>query len=235
MMEQDLFIQIRRAIGNAADPATKAKMSRLVPGANILGVTVPAVRDLAATLRSEQAGLSLGDACALLDALCRDGIREEILFGIFLLGSYGKKVASLDWSRLSAWIEALDNWETCDQLASNVGGPVVAARLSYVDHLIALAHSGNRWKRRFAVAVASELNHRGRSHPEETFRICRLLLADPEPMVWKAVGWAIREASKKDEAAAVAFLLEHRQSIPTKILREATLKLSPADRQRILG
>ncbi len=231
----DIFKEIRRAIINAADPETKAKVSRLTSGAKSVGVIIPKLRALAAAFRREHPDLSIDDACKLVDKLCRELYREEILFGIFLLGSYGKKVASLAWDRLREWIEALDNWETCDHLASNVSGPIVATKLEYVDNLAKLARSKNLWKRRFAVATASELNHKGRLHPEETFRVCRLLLADPEPMVSKAVGWAIKELSKKDEAAAYAFLDENKHRIPANVLREASVKLSLQNRKQILG
>lgn len=226
--------EIRRRLVKAADPETRAKVERAVPGAKAYGITVPRLRQMVLDFQREHPGLSLDETGALMDSLCRDGYREEILFGIFLLGRFGKKVAGMDWHRVESWIDALDNWETCDQLASQVSGPIVAAHLEIVDKLIALTRSDNVWKRRFAVATASELNHKGRSHPQETFRICRPLLADPEPMVWKAVGWAIREAGKKDEAAAFAFLKENRQRASSKVLREASQKMSPQRRNSLL-
>jgi 3-methyladenine DNA glycosylase AlkD len=196
---------------------------------------VPKLRNLAVIFRGKHTELSLDEVCKLMDMLCEDQCREEILFGIFLLSGYGKKIIGLNWDRMDKWIEALDNWETCDQLASNMSGPLVAANLVYVDHLVELTRSGNLWKRRFAVATVSELNHKGRLYSEESFRVCHPLLGDPEPMVWKAVGWAIREISKKDEAAAFTFLSENKQQIPIKLLREASEKLSPQNRQRILS
>jgi 3-methyladenine DNA glycosylase AlkD len=222
------------SIIGAADPATKVKVERLVPGAKAMGVTVPTLRHLVADFRRAHAAFSFDEACNLMDSLCQDRCREEILFGIFLIGRYEKEVDNLVWSRLGHWIDALDNWETCDQLASNVSGPLVAAHLAYVDQLIELTRSENGWKRRFGVATASELNHKGRLHAQETFRVCQPLLADPDPMVWRAVGWAIREVSKKDEMAVVTFLRENRQRASTQVLREAATKLSPLNRQLLL-
>lgn len=226
---------IRRSLAEAADPVTKEKVSRLVSGAKAIGVTVPKLRQLAADFRRNHAELTLENACELMDMLCRNRCREEILFGIFFLGRYGKAIASLEWKWVEKWIDALDNWETCDQLASIVGGPMVAAHLHYIDNLVKLAKSNNLWKRRFAAATVSEINHKGRVYPKETFRVCSLLLSDPEPMVWKAVGWAIREITKKDEATAYRFLQENRKRISSSLLREASKKLLLQHRQKLLG
>lgn len=79
-----------------------------------------------------------------MDELCQDRCREEILFGLFWLGRLGKRVSGLPWSRLEPWLEALDNWETYDQLASNVSGAIVAANLGLMEQVVALTGSDNR-------------------------------------------------------------------------------------------
>jgi 3-methyladenine DNA glycosylase AlkD len=230
-----LRTHIHNRIVAAADQKTQAKLARLVPGARAAGTPVPKLRALVAEFRRQQRDLSLEGACDLMDDLCQDRLREELLFGIFLLGGFGRQIASIPWRRLRPWINALDNWETCDQLASNVSGAVVAANLALMDQVVALTASANPWQRRFALATVSELNHKGRSHPEEALRVCQLLLADPEPTVRKAVGWALKEASKKAESQVYEFLSQHRGHMAASVLREAAEKLSPAHRQRLLG
>ncbi|MGH9928552.1 MAG: DNA alkylation repair protein [Pyrinomonadaceae bacterium] len=227
--------QIYRQLVARAEAKNKASLARLVPGAKAIGVPVPKLRELVAEFRREHADFTLDQACDLLDELCLTRLREEMLFGIFLLGRFGKKVAGVPWARLAPWIAALDNWETCDQLASQVSGAVVAANLVLVDRLVELTRSDNPWKRRFALATASELNHKGRVHPAESMRVCLPLLADAEPTVRKAVGWALREASKKAATEVFEFLLMHRQQIPASVLREASEKLTPALKKQLLA
>jgi 3-methyladenine DNA glycosylase AlkD len=79
------------------------------------------------------------------------------------------------------------------------------------------------------------LNHKGRSYPEETLRVCRPLLTDKEPAVRKAVGWALREASAKAENLVFQFLLEHQDQMAPSLLRDAAEKLSPAHKQQLLS
>jgi 3-methyladenine DNA glycosylase AlkD len=230
-----LYHQIIAEILGISDENVRAKLARLIPGAKATGATIPELRDLVARFRLDNQALTLEQACDLMDELCRGRVREEILFGVFLLGGYGKQLSSLPWRRLQPWLESLDNWETCDQLASNVSGTIVASNLDLVERLVALSGSEDPWKRRFALATAVELNHKGRSHPEETLRICTPLLNDPEPIVRKAVAWALKEASKKSETRVFEFLVAHKERIPASVLREASEKLSPAHKRIILG
>ncbi len=96
----ELRDEIRAAIAAAAGPAVAQKVKQAVPGARTLGVPVPHLRQLAAGVRRDRPDLSLEDAGDPMDALCRDGWREEILVGAFLLGRYGRRLARLPWNRL---------------------------------------------------------------------------------------------------------------------------------------
>ena len=118
-------------------------------------------------------------------------------------------VEELPWRRLAVWLPALDNWETCDQLAMNVAAPVVAADPALVRELLRLTGARSEWVRRFTLASASALNQKGRVHVAETLAICGPLVADSSPHVRKAVGWALREASRHDPAAVEVFLRRH--------------------------
>ena len=225
--------QIHKQLVANADKKTQEKVLRLVRGAKVIGLTVPKLRTLVSEFRRDHSELTLDSASELMDEFCQHRWREEMLFGIFLLGGFGKKVAGVAWKRIEVWANALDNWETCDQLASQVSGAVVAADLKLVDRLIDLTHSDNPWKRRFALASAAELNHKGRAHPAETLRVCSAVLTDEEPTVRKALGWTLKEASKKAATDVFEFLLTHRHRLPQTVLRDAAEKLTPTQKKRL--
>ncbi len=230
---RDFGNQIHKLLLANADEKTKEKLLRLVPGTKVIGLTVPKLRELVTEFRREYSDLTLASACDLMDELCRHRCREGILFGVFLLGGFGKKAAKVSWDRLTVWTDALDNWETCDQLASNVSGAVVAADLDLVEGLIKLSRSENPWKRRFALATASELNHKGRAYTAETLRVCKVFLKDAEPTVRKALGWSLKEASKKAPNEVFKFLLTHQQQLHPSVLRDAAEKLTPAQKKQL--
>ncbi len=221
---------VRAWLREVADPTYRAALETLIPGARALGVRVPVLRARAAGLRREHRGLPLAALTDVMDSFAAGRMREEILIGTFWLARYGKAVETLPWQRLAAWIPALDNWETCDQLAMTVAARVVSADPALVVSLRRLTESRSEWARRFALATAGAMNQKGRVHVEETLAICAPLIADGSPQVRKAVGWALREASRHDPAAVDAFLREHRSRAHPSVVREGSAKLSAARR-----
>src|SRR5262249_5366836 len=139
---------VREQLARAADEDTRVKLARLIPGAIALGVPVPRLRELAASFATQHPGLSLKDCCDVLDKLCSGRCREEIVVGTFVLGRRKKLLPGIAWNRIDNWVDALDNWETCDQIASNVIGFVVGAHLGHVDQLVEWTKSENLWRRR---------------------------------------------------------------------------------------
>jgi len=221
---------IRAWLREAADPAYRAKLETLIPGARALGVRVPVLRARAAALRREHRTLPLPTLADVMDSFAAGRMREEILIGAFWLARYGRALEGLPWPRIAAWIPTLDNWETCDQLAMNVAARVVAADLALASSLRRLTGARSEWARRFALATASALNQKGRVHVAETLAICAPLVADDSPHVRKAVGWALREVSRHDPAAVEAFLRAHRSRAHPSVVREGSAKLSAARR-----
>jgi 3-methyladenine DNA glycosylase AlkD len=225
--------EISDRLGQLKDDAYVAQIRRLVPGIKTRGVRVPQIRALV-TETARTADVAFEQACAILDGACEGGWRDDILFGVFLVARFRKPLQTLPWTRLAGWLKAVDNWETCDQLAMNIGAPRVAADASLTPKLLALTRSSNVWQKRFALATAAALNQRGRSMPELTLEICAPLVTDPHPMVQKALGWAIREASERDEAAAHLFLARHQAKMSRTVVREASQKLTDAHRKALL-
>jgi 3-methyladenine DNA glycosylase AlkD len=229
------YAAILRSIRAAGDERIRKDLMRVVPGATTVGVSVPRLRELVKEFKSAHPEMTVDSAADLMDELCGKRVREEILFGSFLLARFGKKVSSVSWERLRPWADSLDNWETCDQLASNVSGEVVAANPELVAELGLLAASANPWKRRFALATTVAMNHKGRSFSAETLRICRMLLSDSDPNVKKALGWALRELSSRAEPQVFEFLMKSTAEMPVGLLRQASQKLTAEHRETLLS
>lgn len=225
---------LREWLAGAGDPSVRRSLETLIPGARTVGVQVPVLRAAAVELRRSHKELPLETVADIMDALAASGVREEILIGTFWLARYGKKLGSLPWARVTAWLPALDNWETCDQLATGVAAPVLDAAPDPGGLLLPLTAARSHWTRRFALATASALNQKGRAHAVETLAVCAPLVADPAPEVRKAVGWALRAATVHDPEAVEKFLRAHRGRIHPTVLREGAEKL-PVERQMALS
>jgi len=219
--------QIRRELEAKADPMYLAKIRELVPGnLKIIGVRVPAIRALA----RQHAELGIEDVGVAFERRCR----EEMLLGVFVLARSRKRLTPELWAHVDAWIDAIDNWEVCDQLAMNVAAPIVAKKPALARVLVTWARAKNPWRRRFALACAAALNQGGRRFPAEALAVCAEVLADEDPSVRKAAGWALRETCKTDAAAVFALLKSRRASIHPQVFREGSEKLPPAKRAELL-
>ena len=69
---------------------------------------------------------------------------------------------------------------------------------------------------------------------DDTLRVARLLLGDPEDLIHKAVGWMLREVGKRKVEAAEAFLQAHYRQMPRTMLRYAIERFPEARRQAYL-
>ncbi len=91
------------------------------------------------------------------------------------------------------------------------------------------AHSPDRWWRRAALVSTVPLNLKARGGHGDTARtllICRLLIADRDDMVVKAMSWALRELSRHDPQVVRVFLAEYEGRFAARVVREVQHKLT---------
>ena len=122
----------------------------------------------------------------------------------------------------------INSWWSVDAFARTLAGP--AWRTGQVsDALIRRwAGSADRWWRRAALVSTVALNvrsHGGRGDVPRTVAVCRLLVADHDDMVAKAMSWALRELVVYDPAAVRGFLREHDGVLAALVRREVNNKL----------
>ena len=90
------------------------------------------------------------------------------------------------------------------------------------------ARSADRWWRRAAFVSTVPLNSKsqgGRGDTYRTLQVCHLLERDRDPMVMKAMSWALRELAKRDPRAARDYIAAREDVFPAFVLREVTNKL----------
>ncbi len=90
------------------------------------------------------------------------------------------------------------------------------------------AHSENRWWRRAALVSTVPLNMRsygGRGDIPRTLAVCRILLADRDDMVVKAMSWALRALSTREPQAVDEFVRKHEDVLARRVIREVRNKL----------
>jgi 3-methyladenine DNA glycosylase AlkD len=90
------------------------------------------------------------------------------------------------------------------------------------------AKSNDRWWRRAALVSTVALNSAargGRGDAPRTFAICKMLMRDRDPMVVKALSWALRALIPREPKLVRQFLATNREQLAALIVREVTNKL----------
>jgi 3-methyladenine DNA glycosylase AlkD len=229
-----IYKAIHRELRRRSDPARAAALQRFFKtargeygeGDRFLGLTVPAVRAVAARYQS----LPLRD----VEALLQSPWHEERLFAlVVLVRQYEREMPTgrdAIYRLYRRNIDRINNWDLVDCSAGRiVGAHLCAGRRA---SLRRLARSSSLWKRRIAVMATSF--HIGRGEFDETLRIARLLLDDPHDLVHKAVGWMLREVGKRNRAVEEKFLRQHAHRMPRTMLRYAIERFPERLRRRYL-
>lgn len=123
----------------------------------------------------------------------------------------------------------IDSWWAVDAFARTLAGP--AWRLGQVPDtlILAWAVSADRWWRRAALVSTVAWNARslgGRGDAPRTLAVCRLLAAEHDDMLAKALSWALRMLAYFDPQAVRSFLEDYDAVLAARVKREVRIKLS---------
>lgn len=132
-------------------------------------------------------------------------------------------------AELEALGQGIDSWGSVDSFARTLVGPAWLNGQVPDELILRWARSEDLWWRRAAMVSTVALNVRsqgGYGDVPRTLAICRLLAADGEDMVVKALSWALRELVVHDPAAVWAFLEEHEVVLSARVKREVNNKLT---------
>ena len=123
----------------------------------------------------------------------------------------------------------LDGWGAVDGFACYLAGPAWREGQVSDAAIRRWARSRDHWWRRAALVSTVPLNSRargGRGDAVRTLALCRLLVADRDDMVVKAMSWALRELAKREPRAVRRFLAEQGDALAARVVREVGNKLA---------
>lgn len=224
-----------RELESLADPQAAVQLQRFfktgkgeyAEGDRFLGIKVPVTRrvvrqytdlpdaEIRKLLSSAWHEARLA-ALLIMVRACRaaDSARRERLFRLYLANT-----------------ACINNWDLVDLSAESIVGGTLGP--GHHPLLTRLARSASVWERR--IAIMATFNFIKQGYLSETTRLARVLLHDRHDLIHKAVGWMLREAAKRDQAVAEAFLAEHCREMPRTMLRYAIEKFPRALRARYMA
>ena len=226
--------EIQQELESLADPGHAAILQRFFKtgpgeygeGDRFLGLRVPVLRKVARKYRH----LPLAAAVTLLQSAFHE---DRLLALLILIQRYYPGDLGLRGEIHRLYLEhcgLVNNWDLVDASAPHLLGHYLRDRPK--EPLTRLAASRVLWDRRMAIIATFDFIKQGDF--EETLRIARLLLGDPEDLIHKAAGWMLREVGKREIAVAESFLQAHYCQMPRTMLRYAIERLPEARRQAYL-
>jgi len=175
------------------------------------------------------------------DLLCQAPAEYVMSFASHLLLTHGHRwqayeiiaahkgaFQSLRADELEALGLGINSWWTVDAFARTLAGPAWRDGLIPDELIVMWAGSPDLWWRRAALVSTVAFNVRsqgGNGDVPRTLAICKLLVADHEDMVVKALSWALRELVYFDPKAVEGFIKEHEQILAGRVKREVGNKL----------
>jgi 3-methyladenine DNA glycosylase AlkD len=198
-------------------------------GDQFMGVTVPDQRKIARRYRE----LDFEE----VEKLLASSIHEVRLTGLLILTyRYERADSKLRKDIYNFYLnntDKINNWDLVDVSAPKIVGEYLLQNPQERPILLKLGNSKNLWKRRIAVLSTFPLIKSGQFREIE--KLAQKLLSDGHDLIYKAVGWMLREVGKIDQDFLLEFLNNYAGKMPRVMLRYAIEKLDPQRRQYYLG
>jgi len=215
----------RRAVGTKA--YLKSEMS-------FYGTTMPEIRRATNDYAREHPDLTRAELRRIVDELWTTDVFEVRSAGVALLAKYAELLTERDLTWLVGFVRRSKTRAHVDWIAADVIGGVVGESRTALRRLPAWARDENFWVRRTALlAQLRTLSHQAGDFPLFA-RLAAPMLGEREFFIRKAIGWILREVSKKRPDLTFVFLRENLGRVSGLTLREGA-KYLPASQRRELG
>ena len=214
-MDQRTVARRLRELANEADAAGVQRYFKDIGDDKFLGIRAPVLR----ALSREYQAMPFAEVAKMLDSPWH----EERSLALMILVRRYKKEPDAVYKLYFDKMERIDNWDLVDISARDIVG-------AHGDRAILdkLAKSDSLWKRRIAIVATQHFIRRNEF--DDTLRIAKVLLRDPEDLIHKAVGWMLREVGDRDGKVLRAFLAKHASQMPRTMLRYAIEKFPEPER-----
>ncbi len=197
------------------------------------GTPVPVIRRLTkAAVRA--AGLERDETLELLELLWSRPVHERRVAAVEVMAFAVKRFEPADTALVERLLRESKTWALVDSLAVKVMGALVERFPELETTLDRWAEDEDFWIRRSAILALLVPLRRGDGDFERFARYADAMLDEKEFFIRKAIGWVLREVSKKQPGRVDAWLTPRTARASGVTMREAVRYLPPGRREALM-
>ena len=191
------------------------------------GVKIPQVVKIGRENYSKIKDKSKKDIFFICEELFKTGFIEEAIIACNYSYNINKQFEPKDFKIFEKWMEKyVTNWAVCDTFCNHTMGIFLDYFPEFVENIKKWTKSKNRWVRR-ASAVSFIVPATRGKFLHDVFDIANSLITDPDDLVQKGYGWALKVAANKHQKEVYNYVMEHKNRMPRTALRYAIEKMPP--------
>lgn len=201
------------------------------------GLSTAALRGIWKRFHARLVELPVDDRVALAELLVRDRIHDLEQTGIHVLALCAQELEPEHARRLDRIVDEFQGWAHVDHFCAEVMQPFLErhprAALALIEKW---NRSPNRWKRRASVVTFTRKVGRSGAWTREVLRLCDNLIWDPEDLVQKGVGWALKDNLRSSPGRVLPYVKElRRKGVSSTITLYAIRGLAGEKRRQVLS
>ena len=201
---------------------------------DFLGVTVPEIRQtVRAAARGYRGDLDREAIVAWALALWREPVHERRMAAVEVLTLGLRRLGAQDLAAVELMIREALTWALVDALACDVAGAIALRDGSAWPRIDGWASDGDFWVRRSALLTLLPGVRSGRPDLARFTAYAEPQLADTEFFIRKAIGWVLREISRRDPQWVADWTDTHLSRLSGVTFREAVRRLPAGDAERL--
>ncbi len=198
------------------------------------GASVWEIRRVAKEFVADHEDLSHDDLTALIRTLWSRPVHECRMAAVMLLELDARLLGAEDLELIESMIRGSLTWAYVDDLAGHVAGSLLIKYPELGSRIDAWAVDADFWIRRSALLAQLLPLKQGAAF--DTFAAyADAMLEEKEFFIRKAIGWVLRETSKRRPEEVYRWVLPRAGRASGVTLREAVKYLEPAQREAILA
>jgi 3-methyladenine DNA glycosylase AlkD len=198
------------------------------------GASLPATRGLVRATLAEHPTLGHDDIVGLVDALWSREIFDCRSAAVELLRASSALLGPADIDIVERLLRRSSTWALVDPLAEHVAGGLVERHPELVGSLDRWSIDPDFWIRRSSMLALLRALRQGAGDFERFGRYADGMLDEREFFIRKAIGWVLREASRKRPDLVFAWVAPRAARCSGVTIREAVKHLTGDQRAEIL-